>query len=656
MQDDEPVGVPPGAGGDGGLVRAAQAGDQAALQELLARYVVLVHNLVGRSVSRPADAEDVTQEVLLQVVQDLPTLQSPASFRSWLVAITSRRIADHQRRVGAEPLLPAVPAEPAETFEDLLVLRLDLQGQQRDLVRAGRWLDPEHRALLALWWQECAGRISRAEIANALELGEAHTAVRLQRMREQLEQCRLAVAALDREPRCGGLVPVLQEWTGQANPLWRKRITKHVRTCVVCLREAEDQLPASRLIAGLQLLPLPAALVAGLIGKGLLAPESGPIELTTATIEDDRPDWEVEEPERGAWAAVKWAGRVATVTAAATLLLFTGGFLYDVNRPPTVRSEHPVGAEALSASLSTSPPAVSVSPTPPPAPAKTAKAPAPAVKDRCDRSGLPSRVWPAWTMPNSGADLPSQQRYSVREDGTVRDQNTCLTWQRETPSGRYTFAAAKKYCANLTLAEGNWHLPTRVQLTSIIDTTRLGPAIDPEAFPGTPVSFFWTASPWATPHDPAFAWIVNFYEGLTSNAADQSGEFAVRCVQSPSGQGSVQYEVNGDEVSDPMTGLTWQRATSPTMAAGEAAAYCAGLKGGNWRLPGVQELATLVDESLVGPAIDREAFPSTPARGWYWAANRAAEDEKARWALNYDDGYTNYRDLDAGVVRCVRNQ
>ncbi|MBT0770631.1 sigma-70 family RNA polymerase sigma factor [Kineosporia sp. J2-2] len=663
MEEDEP-----------GLVRDAQAGDHAALRELLARYVPLVYNLVGRSVSRPADVEDVTQEALLRIVRDLPELGSPASFRSWLVTVTVHQIGDHFRRLGAEPLIPVGPAEleqvaenaePGIGFEDLAVLWFDLQGQHRELVNAGRWLDQEHRTLLALWWEECAGRITRAEIATALEVGEAHTAVRLQRMREQLEQCRVAEAALDREPLCTVLDELVHDWDGEPNPLWRKRITRHVRTCVVCLRESGDQLPAARLFAGLQLLPLPAALVAALVARDLL-PEHA---LFTDDVElvAEHPSSTGFNKDGGTWGTVRWAGRIATVTTAATLMLFAGGFLYDVTQTPRVRTETRNDATALSASMATQAPSATATPTPSPTPTpeakktttrKAARATGAATSTgTCSTNGSTDRTWASWTMPNSGENLPDQHDYTVRANGTVLDDVTCLVWQQDVPQQRYTFEAAQNYCAGLDLAGGDWHLPTRVELTSLIDTTRSGTAIDQKAFPGTPVAFFWTSSPWATAHDPAFAWIVNFYEGITSNAADQSGEYAVRCVQSAAGKGSPDYEISDGQVEDPGTGLVWQRATGPAMSAQKATSYCAGLTlgGEKWRLPGVQELATLVDETIVGPAIDRDAFPDTPARDHYWSANQAAPEDGARWALSYDDGYTNYRDLSEAVVRCVRS-
>ena len=339
MHEDEP-----------GLVRAAQAGGTAALQELLAGYVPLLYNLVGRSVNGPADADGVTQEVLLRAQRGLPEREEPAGLRSWLVDLAVRLSAEADQigQIGQE----------APAFEDLAVLRLDLRGQERDLVRAGRWLDPEHRTPLALWWEESAGRITRAEVAAALELGEAHTAVRLQRMREQLEQGRTLVAALGREPLCSGLAAVVRTWNGDPNPLWRRQIFTHVHTCVVCLRELGDQLPAARLIAGIPLVPPSAALIETLVRRGLVAADE---EEPVAVAEDDDQDYDDE----GRWSLVRRAGSAIVVVAAVTLLLFAGGFLYDVLQTPRARTENPVPAANFSTVITTPTPSGSAPESPP---------------------------------------------------------------------------------------------------------------------------------------------------------------------------------------------------------------------------------------------------------------------------------------------------
>jgi formylglycine-generating enzyme required for sulfatase activity len=123
------------------------------------------------------------------------------------------------------------------------------------------------------------------------------------------------------------------------------------------------------------------------------------------------------------------------------------------------------------------------------------------------------------------------------------------------------------------------------------------------------------------------------------------------------------------EARDDYTGLVWQRAYSDTQLTwSEAQGYCEtlGLNGHTWRLPSVRELTTLVDEALVGPAIDRETFPDTKfgsrSNDWYWASHQQRGNANAAWAINYDDGFTgtnsgeegDWNYFTAAWARCVR--
>ncbi|MFE9425006.1 sigma-70 family RNA polymerase sigma factor [Kitasatospora sp. NPDC006697] len=243
------------------LADRARAGDPTARQELLGDHLPLVYNIVGRALDGHHDTDDVVQETMLRAVDGLPALREPGSFRSWLVAIAMNQVRRrHQHRQAGQPdaldELDQV-ADPAGDFAELTIVRLGLSGQRREVAEATRWLDGPDREVLALWWQEAAGRLTRAELAAALELTPQHAAVRVQRAKERLEAARAVHRALAARPGCPELAGLTAGWDGVPAALWRKRISRHLRDCARCQEPARGLVPAEGLLAGLALLPLP---------------------------------------------------------------------------------------------------------------------------------------------------------------------------------------------------------------------------------------------------------------------------------------------------------------------------------------------------------------------------------------------------------------
>jgi hypothetical protein len=76
----------------------------------------------------------------------------------------------------------------------------------------------------------------------------------------------------------------------------------------------------------------------------------------------------------------------------------------------------------------------------------------------------------------------------------VKDLRTKLTWQQAAPEMSYARMDASAYCASLALDGSGWRVPGVGELQTIVDERRASPAIDPTAFPGTAVDFFWTSS------------------------------------------------------------------------------------------------------------------------------------------------------------------
>ncbi|MET9017111.1 sigma-70 family RNA polymerase sigma factor [Streptomyces olivaceoviridis] len=247
------------------LVNAARAGDPAARDALVGAYLPLVYNIVGRALNGSVDVDDVVQETMLRALGSLGDLRTPESFRSWLVAIAMNRVRAHwqDRRLAPDAVEESGDvADPGADFVDLTIVRLQLSGQRQETARATRWLEPDDREVLSLWWLECAGELTRAEVAAALGVSPQHTAVRVQRMKARLEAARVVVRALDTRPACEELRTVLASWDGLPSALWRKRIARHARACPRCGGLWSGLLPAEGLLAGLALVAVSSTLLA----------------------------------------------------------------------------------------------------------------------------------------------------------------------------------------------------------------------------------------------------------------------------------------------------------------------------------------------------------------------------------------------------------
>lgn len=257
---------------DADLVAAARDGDPTAVEQLVAAYLPLVYNVIGRALNRGLDVDDTVQETMLHVVRGLPELRDPAAFRSWLLAITMNEVRRHHRqRVPELRPLEAFDAliEPVSDFADLTIWRLGLTGQRMETAKAASWLDDQDRELMSLWFLVEAGQLSRAEMVAVLGVGAHTTTVRVTRMKSQLAVARAIVRALAITPPCPGLTAVAADWSGVPSPLWRKRFARHMRECDDCVRVGADLIPAEHLLPGL--LPLPVGL-AGMVSSKVVRP------------------------------------------------------------------------------------------------------------------------------------------------------------------------------------------------------------------------------------------------------------------------------------------------------------------------------------------------------------------------------------------------
>ncbi|CAM5542997.1 sigma-70 family RNA polymerase sigma factor [Streptomyces griseus] len=389
------------------LVIAARNGDRAAGDRLAAHYLPLVYNVVGRALNGHPDVDDVVQETMLRALSGLPSLRDPARFRSWLVAIAMNQVRTRWSGLGHRPApLEATeePADPAADFVDLTILRLELSGQRRETAEATRWLDDSERDVLSLWWLETTGDLTRSELAEALGLSPQHAAVRVQRVKNQLDIGRTVVRALASDPRCPALEDLLGDWDGTPTPLWRKRIARHVRGCASCSDGSAGLVPAEGLLSGL-------ALVVPLYDSGqqtavALASSAAPAAASVPAPAASAP---------AAFSAGKAAGLMAGAAAVTALAVLIWP---SAPAPPAARgggvTHSPAPPPPAAAPAEPRPTPTTAPPSPTPTPSRTAAT-------RTPTAAAPSPAAP----PRTAAPRPRPEAGVVTRVNTLRAANGC---------------------------------------------------------------------------------------------------------------------------------------------------------------------------------------------------------------------------------------
>lgn len=151
-----------------------------------------------------------------------------------------------------------------------------------------------------------------------------------------------------------------------------------------------------------------------------------------------------------------------------------------------------------------------------------------------------SRVLPTLAMLaylGVASPVHAQARYSYSSDGAeVTDGKTGLVWRRcsqgQSWSGSSCSGSASIFTHEQALVlaktQAGWRLPNVKELASLVDRSRSNPTIDVTAFPATPSSYFWSASP--DGGNAGYGLSVLFHTGEVLSLR-RSNDFHVRLVR-----------------------------------------------------------------------------------------------------------------------------
>ena len=144
------------------LVRRIQQGDRNAFEEFVDSYGARVHSLVRRNVDNSADAEDVTQEIFVDLYRSIGSFRGEAALGTWIYRIAMNHCLKHRQR-NKPNCVPYDEALSAEEDWRVDPMRSATRQELTDQVRVALdGLSPLHRDVVilhelhGLTYQECA--------------------------------------------------------------------------------------------------------------------------------------------------------------------------------------------------------------------------------------------------------------------------------------------------------------------------------------------------------------------------------------------------------------------------------------------------------------------------------------------------------------------
>jgi RNA polymerase sigma-70 factor (ECF subfamily) len=164
------------------LVRAAQKGDPAAMEDLISGSYRAVYTLALRLMRNPDDAAEATQEAYIRMVRGLKRFREVGAFPTWMFKIVSNVCMTEMRKRSRRDIPIEIEAmqdpSPANAEDDAVgrVFWAELEGSVRQL--------PEvYRSVVVL--RDIYG-MSGEETGDILGISPGAVKVRLHRARKRL--------------------------------------------------------------------------------------------------------------------------------------------------------------------------------------------------------------------------------------------------------------------------------------------------------------------------------------------------------------------------------------------------------------------------------------------------------------------------------------
>ncbi len=170
---------------DAELVRAAQAGDRAAMDALLRRHYDRVHAVCRRIAGSTRDADDATQEAMISIVRAIGRFDGRSAFSTWTYRIATNAALDELRRRNRRPQLQVVDdtGRPRDEVDPAAQRHVEGVVDRQSIDDALDALPEDFRVAVVL---RDVADLDYAEIAEALDIPVGTVKSRIARGRGHL--------------------------------------------------------------------------------------------------------------------------------------------------------------------------------------------------------------------------------------------------------------------------------------------------------------------------------------------------------------------------------------------------------------------------------------------------------------------------------------
>ena len=424
----------PSVATDAELVRRYLAGDQRALGDIYERYGDRVYDMCFAMLRSADDAADAYQDTFLTAANKLGQLRDTERLRSWLYSV-----ARNQCRARLRARKRSTPVDDAgvDVATDVdMTADLGRDELRALMTEASAGLNEREREILELHMRH---ELEGEELADVLGVSVQNAYKLVQRVRDRVERS-LGSLLIARHGRrdCAELDDLLASWDGEFDPLWRKRISRHIDDCSTCTRRRAGLMDPGGLAGAFPLQPVP---------------DAAKTALQAALLDAARPRHEIRRWRRNGFPAATRRVPKLLLGVVATGTLFVGGLAGGLAVAELVDQPSSQLETVAPATTSTLPPATTsttaapVTTTLPPASTTTTTVASatttlpPAATTTSSTTTIPT-VAPATTSPPTSTVAPSSTTTTTTTAAPTTTTTTAVPTYPTTPTTTTTTTTA----------------------------------------------------------------------------------------------------------------------------------------------------------------------------------------------------------------------